>query len=94
MGLMVVLVVVDQVQQWSSGGTGNTPPVSPPQGNNGGSGNFDGPVMVLEVVVELLGTQVVLVANPHLPVVLAGAGAVQQVLQDQQCKSWWWRWSR
>ena len=32
------------------GGSGNTPPVSPPQGNNGGNGDLGtGPVMVLLV---------------------------------------------
>jgi hypothetical protein len=41
-GQMEVLaeeVEADNISAPKQGGTGNTPPVSPPQGNNGGNGN-------------------------------------------------------
>jgi hypothetical protein len=36
------VVQVDQPGGTGNGGTGNTPPVSPPQGNNGGTGTNPG----------------------------------------------------
>ena len=33
-----VEAVDQQIHQWRAAGSGNTPPVSPPQGNNGGDG--------------------------------------------------------
>ena len=60
------------------GGAGNTPPVSPPQGNNGGTG----PVLNMLEVVEVEQLQELMVTpGVQVDMVVAGATTQLQVIQ-------------
>ena len=62
-------------------GTGNTPPVSPPQGNNGGAGtrSTSSCTALVEVVLQAGAVQEELTVNPAPQAGAGGAGATTSI---------------